>query len=187
MDAAPRDARAAAQDDEETVDPRHPLRHRLRSSGYRVTPQRQFVLEAVVQLGHATPDAIAAAVAAKVPGISLSTVYRTLEVLEDIGVVRHVHLGHGAPTYHPADESDHLHLVCSSCDWVGEVPVETAAALADRLHDERGFVTDMAHFALYGTCAACAAAGVGAVDQPGPAVELPETELPADEDAREVR
>lgn len=130
----------------------------LRSSGYRVTPQRQLVLEAVVELGHGTPDTIAAAVAAKVPGISLSTVYRTLEVLEDIGAVRHAHLGHGAPTYHPADAPHHLHLVCRSCDWVGEVPVETAGPLTSQLQDERGFVTDLAHFALYGTCAACAAA-----------------------------
>src|SRR5215469_14850739 len=82
----------------------------LRASGYRVTPQRQLVLEAVTRLHHASPEEIRAEVNQTARGVNLSTVYRTLELLEQLGLVTHTHLGHGAAVYHPATEPDHLHL-----------------------------------------------------------------------------
>ena len=99
----------------------------LRSRGYRLTPQRQLVLDAVRRLGHGTPDEIAGAVQATAPSVNLSTVYRTLDLLEEVGLVTHTHLGHGAPTYHPADESDHVHLVCTDC---GDILADNVAMLA---------------------------------------------------------
>ena len=84
----------------------------LRARGYRLTPQRQLVLEAVGEIGHATPEEIASSVRRTASGLSISTVYRTLELLEDLGLVRHSHLGHGAPTYSLAAQDDHVHLVC---------------------------------------------------------------------------
>ena len=62
-------------------------------------------------------------------GVNISTVYRTLELLEELGLVTHTHLGHGAPTYHAATDEDHLHLVCRDC---GEI-IETDVAVADTL------------------------------------------------------
>ena len=73
---------------------------RLRSQGYRITPQRQLVLEAVYALRHGTPDEILAEVQRHASGVNLSTIYRALEVLEEVGLVTHAHIGHGAPTYH---------------------------------------------------------------------------------------
>jgi Fur family transcriptional regulator, ferric uptake regulator len=87
----------------------------LRARGYRLTPQRQLVLEAVATLGHATPDEIATTVRETARGVNISTVYRTLELLEDLGLVTHTHLGHGPPTYHAATDDDHVHLVCRVC------------------------------------------------------------------------
>ena len=87
----------------------------LRSRGYRVTPQRQLVLEAVKAVDHATPEEICARVRETARGVNISTVYRTLELLEELGMVTHTHLGHGAPTYHLAAEADHVHLVCRDC------------------------------------------------------------------------
>src|SRR5262249_5297297 len=84
----------------------------LRASGYRVTPHRQLVLEAVTRLEHATPEEIFTDVRHTARGINVSTVYRTLELLEQIGLVTHTHLGHGAPSYHLAAEAQHVHLVC---------------------------------------------------------------------------
>lgn len=84
----------------------------LRAKGYRVTPQRQLVLEAVKDLEHATPEEICVKVRETARGVNISTVYRTLELLEELGMVTHTHLGHGAPTYHLAAEADHVHLVC---------------------------------------------------------------------------
>jgi Fur family ferric uptake transcriptional regulator len=131
----------------------------LRSRGYRLTPQRQLVLDAVRELGHATPDEIAGAVQAKAPSVNLSTVYRTLDVLEDVGLITHTHLGHGAPTYHPADESDHVHLVCTACDDIIAVPAEAVEQLVGSLRDLNGFEVDVTHMAMHGRCAGCAGAG----------------------------
>src|SRR6266699_1336528 len=107
----------------------------LRASGYRVTPQRQLVLEAVTRLEHATPEEIYAEVKQTAVGVNLSTVYRTLELLEQIGLVTHTHLGHGAHRYHLAAD----------------------APLVRALESEYGFETDVGHLTVFGTCARCRA------------------------------
>ena len=127
----------------------------LRSRGYRLTPQRQLVLEAVGALGHATPEDIATAVRQTASGVNISTVYRTLELLEELGLVQHTHLGHGAPTYSVASDDDHVHLVCRHCGAVQEADVELLGEAVRRLADERGFTLDVGHVALFGRCAGC--------------------------------
>jgi Fur family ferric uptake transcriptional regulator len=127
----------------------------LRQRGYRLTPQRQLVLEAVDSLEHATPDAILGEVRKTASGVNISTVYRTLELLEELGLISHAHLGHGAPTYHLADRHQHLHLVCRDCKNVIEADVAVAAGLTTELRQQFGFDTDMKHFAIFGRCADC--------------------------------
>ncbi len=129
--------------------------HELREKGLRLTPQRELVLNAVRQLGHATPEDVAAKIHLTHPGINLSTVYRNLETLENVGLVQHTHLGHGGATYHAAEELTHLHLVCENCGSVGDAPIEAAANFVNTLSDDYGFKTDVTHFAIYGTCADC--------------------------------
>src|SRR5919112_1031921 len=127
----------------------------LRSRGYRLTPQRQLVLEAVGEIGHATPEEIAAAVRKTASGVNISTVYRTLELLEELGLVQHTHLGHGAPTYSVASEDDHVHLVCRDCGQVDEVASDVVENVVRRLSAERGFTVDVGHFAVFGRCRSC--------------------------------
>ena len=134
---------------------------RLRERGFRITPQRQLVLEAVERLRHGTPESILAEVQLTASGVNLSTVYRTLEVLEDVGLVTHAHIGHGAPTYHAVEEEVHIHLVCDRCRDVMSVPAEIAMAFVDRLEAEYGFRTDISHLSMHGRCAACGQAGDG--------------------------
>ncbi|MER7584013.1 Fur family transcriptional regulator [Kitasatospora sp. NPDC097691] len=129
----------------------------LRERGYRLTPQRQLVLEAVDALDHATPDDILCHVRRTASGINISTVYRTLELLEELGLVSHAHLGHGAPTYHLAGRHHHLHLVCRDCEKVTETGTEIAQPLIDSLRAQHGFDTDLKHFAIFGRCADCTA------------------------------
>lgn len=131
------------------------LHDELRAQGYRLTPQRQLVLEAVTRLGHATPEEIAEAVRATASGVNISTVYRTLELLEQLGLVTHTHLGHGAPTYHSADDADHVHLVCRECGGVVETTPDVVGAVVDRLAAEEGFAADVRHLAIFGTCRGC--------------------------------
>ena len=131
------------------------LTQELRERGYRLTPQRQLVLQAVTTLRHGTPDEICVEVRRTAAGVNISTVYRTLELLEALGLVTHTHLGHGPPTYHAASDDDHLHLVCRDCGQVTETDVVLAADFIARLAEERGFETDVRHFAIFGRCAAC--------------------------------
>jgi Fur family ferric uptake transcriptional regulator len=128
----------------------------LRERGLRMTPQRQQVLTAVDALGHATAEQVCAHVQASSPSFSLSTVYRTLDLLEEIGLVTHAHLDHQAPTYHSTHTHEHLHAVCRVCGRVQEVDASHGRALARGLEREAGFVTDVRHLAVHGTCRGCA-------------------------------
>jgi Fur family transcriptional regulator, ferric uptake regulator len=130
------------------------LRSELHQRGLRMTPQRQLVLDAVRALGHATPEQICARVQETAPAVNITTVYRTLDLLERIGVVRHTHLGHGAPSY-SEQEHQHVHLVCHGCGTVSEVPTDLMDGLAARLRADEGFELDVTHVALSGRCASC--------------------------------
>jgi Fur family transcriptional regulator, ferric uptake regulator len=135
--------------------PRRTWDEELRSRGYRVTPQRQLVLEAVAKLGHATPEEIAASVQETARGVNISTIYRTLELLDNLGLVTHTHLNHGAPTYHLASDADHVHLVCQDCGRVSEVSPDAIRPLITALDEGHGFETDVAHLTVFGRCSDC--------------------------------
>jgi Fur family ferric uptake transcriptional regulator len=136
------------------AEPARSLRHTLHQRGLRMTPQRQLVLDAVRDLGHATPEQICARVQDAAPAVNITTVYRTLDLLERLGLVRHTHLGHGAPSY-SEQEHQHVHLVCHGCGEVFEAPTDLMDDLTDRLQAESGFMLDATHVALSGRCRAC--------------------------------
>jgi len=131
------------------------LKDELRARGYRLTPQRQLVLTAVGELGHATPEAVHAWVTDRASGVNISTVYRTLELLEGLGLVKHAHLSHGAPTYHAADAPEHIHLICRDCGKVTEADPGVVAQMIDALEKSRGFVADVGHLTIFGACEDC--------------------------------
>lgn len=131
-------------------------RAELRARGLRLTPQRRLVLEAVETLRHATPEEIHAEVRRQGATVDLSTVYRNLEVLEELGAIRHTHLTDRAPTYHAVTDHDHFHLVCRACGQVTSVPLAEVEPLGEQLRRTRGFVADLGHLALFGRCADCA-------------------------------
>jgi Fur family transcriptional regulator, ferric uptake regulator len=135
--------------------PAYSLADQLRSRGLRLTAQRQLVLQAVRALGHATPDQVHDEVAKTAAGVNITTVYRTLELLEELGLVTHAHLSHGAPTFHAVEEDQHAHLVCRVCEGITEVPSDLLAPLAETLRNERSFHIDIAHVALFGVCGSC--------------------------------
>lgn len=123
-----------------------------------MTAPRQLVLDAVRELEHATPEQVHGAVCQVAAGVNITTVYRTLELLEELGLVTHTHLSHGAPTYHAADDNQHVHLVCRLCGGIQELPPELLQPLASTLREQRGFLVDIGHVALFGRCGACAEA-----------------------------
>jgi len=128
---------------------------RLRASGHRLTPQRELVLAAVEKLGHATPDEVYAEVRQHSESINLSTIYRTLELLNELGLIRHAHLSDRAPTYHSATGHEHAHFVCRACKKtisVGRGEMEQALGPLAARH---GFAPDYGHLTVFGTCAEC--------------------------------
>jgi len=135
------------------------LASELRPRGLRLTAQRQLVLEAVHALGHATPDQVHGQVAKTAAGVNITTIYRTLELLEELGLITHAHLSHGAPTYHAVGEDQHVHLVCRACGAVAEVSPDLLLPVAETLLEERAFRVDIGHVALFGICRECGDCG----------------------------
>jgi Fur family ferric uptake transcriptional regulator len=127
----------------------------LCEKGYRLTPQRELILNAVDTLGHATPDEVLAEVRTHSDAVNVSTVYRTLEVLEGLGLVRHAHLSDRAPTYHSVSDHEHFHLVCRNCGRVVSVGPGMLASLTERLRDEQNFAVDVGHLTVFGACVEC--------------------------------
>lgn len=131
------------------------LVERLRAGGVRITAPRRMVLAALVESGsHVTAEELHQRVRRTHPDVSPSSIYRTMELLADHGVVQHVHLGHGPAQYHLADDH-HAHLVCNDCGAIVELEESVSAPFAARVDRDLGFRLDLGHFALTGRCSAC--------------------------------
>ena len=131
----------------------------LRSKGLRMTPQRRAIVTEVLRTnGHISPSAIARTVQGEMPGVNASTVYRTLTLLEEVGVLSHSHLEAGAE-YHKAEEAEHVHLTCAHCGKDDPLSMREAESLHDLIRRHHGFEADLTHFAITGLCSTCADAG----------------------------
>ncbi len=134
----------------------------LKARGYRLTLQRRAILAAVERATHhTTAEQVAARVADRFPGIDPSTVYRTLELLEDNGLVTHTHFDDGVTRWHLASEQAHQHLVCRSCGEEQELTLAPLRPLAKHIRERFGFEPDLAHFAIAGICAGCRDSMIG--------------------------
>ena len=132
-----------------------PILGMLRAQGGRVTSSRRAILETFLGIGgHVTAETLTARVQLSQPDVHESTVYRFLDELERLGVVDHVHLGHGPAVYHLASDAHH-HLVCDRCGIVVEVPEAVFADLRSRLESDFGFALQPRHFAVTGRCRSC--------------------------------
>lgn len=127
----------------------------LRARGGRVTTARRQLLEVLFESSaHRTAEDLAAQVQGRTPDVHISTIYRNLDELERLGVVVHVHLGHGPATYHLAAVA-HNHLVCERCGTAIEAPDELFRSLAADAQASFGFRIDPRHFAVLGRCKDC--------------------------------
>jgi Fur family ferric uptake transcriptional regulator len=128
----------------------------LRRRGYRITAQRQAIVERVAGArGHIAPEALGRAL----DRVDRSTVYRTLDLLERLGFLAHHHDATGI-AYHHAGDHDHVHLACLACDHVGELEDRSIAdELVRKLEQTQGFRANLGHSTIFGVCGGCAAAG----------------------------
>jgi Fur family ferric uptake transcriptional regulator len=129
---------------------------KLAERGYRLTPQRLMTIAAIEQSdGHISAEEIYAQVMAKYPHVNISTVYRTLELLKQLGLVTDTDFGEGRARYHPVGKGHHHHLVCQECGAVVDLDEIVLAPLKDALLREYGFSADLRHLAIFGRCAKC--------------------------------
>ena len=129
----------------------------LRQRGLRMTPQRRAIVAEIMRTqGHISPAALARRVQGDMPGVNASTIYRTLTLLEEVGVLAHAHLESGAE-YHKAEEAGHVHLTCSNCGAEDDLSMTEAQALVRVIEQHRGFQPDLTHFAIGGLCSDCRA------------------------------
>lgn len=129
---------------------------RLREHGYRVTPQRLIILDAICQVGgHATYGQIHERVRAVDPGIDPSTIYRTLEVLCDAGLVVSAEIDADGKRYEIAERTPHHHLVCRRCGALQDLEHAILAPLLEQISEKFGFCVQSDHVVLHGLCAHC--------------------------------
>ena len=128
----------------------------LRRSGQRLTPQRMMVLSALAQQGgHVTAETLLELVKPDYPYINLSTIYRTLDMLVELGLVAETDLGSGVRQFELLGSHPHHHLVCQRCGTTIEVGDETLQPLRERLQTLYDFEPRMDHFAIFGICPHC--------------------------------
>jgi Fur family ferric uptake transcriptional regulator len=132
------------------------VRERLRERGLRWTPQRRVLIEVLSRSGgHVTGAEVVDRCRAVDPATTPSTVYRTLDVLEELGIVRHAHGAGGREEFHVLPEADHGHLHCLACGETWEIDAGEAAVLVTALRADRGFTVELSHLSVSGRCGPC--------------------------------
>jgi len=134
---------------------------RLREGGQRMTPQRLLIIELLHTQGaggmHVTADELLTAALQRYPYLNVSTIYRNLELLRDIGVVTETDLGDGRRHFSLLLDEKHHHLVCLQCGHVEDAEDELFEALRDDLMARHGFDARIDHMAVFGLCRICRA------------------------------
>ena len=139
-----------------TVEIQHSMTDELSHQGYRMTPQRLMIVSAIENSeNHISAEDIYAQVVAKYPNVNVSTVYRTLELLEQLGLVTKTEMGVGRIMYHPLEKGHHHHLVCRECGNVIDLDESALTPLKETLLRDYRFIDDLRHLGILGLCTNC--------------------------------
>lgn len=129
----------------------------MQARGLRWTPQRRLLLNVLARSeGHVTAGELLERCRETDPQTTPSTVYRTLDVLEKIGLVRHAHAADGHEEFHVLPEAEHGHLTCARCGRTWEIDSSEAAPIVGELARTRRFTVDLSHLSVAGVCGDCA-------------------------------
>ena len=132
------------------------VRERLRERGLRWTPQRRTLIEVLSRAdGHLTGAELVDRCREVDPETIPSTVYRTLDVLEELGLIRHSHGADGREEFHVLPAAMHGHLHCNDCHTTWDIETDEAASLVRTLERKRSFAVDVSHLSIGGRCADC--------------------------------
>jgi Fe2+ or Zn2+ uptake regulation protein len=132
-----------------------PHTDKLRSQGYRLTPQRLAILSILENAGsHLTPQEIFEQAQQALPGMTEPTVYRTLSFLSEQGLVLAAHVGSGQLVYEIAGH-DHHHLICRACGNTQEIDHTLLLSLYEQFQTSTGYQIDSVHVTFFGLCPGC--------------------------------
>ena len=127
----------------------------LKEKGLKLTPQRMLIVEIIHDAkGHLTAEEIIKNIRSKMPGINKSTVYRTLDLLEESGCVYKSEMGNES-IYHHAEEGHHHHLVCRQCGNTINCNEDIFTPLKKMLREKHNFLVDFEHMVMSGLCGEC--------------------------------
>jgi Fe2+ or Zn2+ uptake regulation protein len=134
-----------------------PLLDRLRIRGWRITPQRRAVVQALAgEHVHHTADQVHASARVLVPEVSLATVYNTLNELVSMGEISAINVGDGSTRYDPKVGPDHHHLICDGCGRIYDIEPSGLDGLALPSAQHHGMRIDSVEVVFRGHCADCA-------------------------------
>jgi Fur family ferric uptake transcriptional regulator len=129
---------------------------RARQYGLRITRQRAIILQALCELeAHACAENVYDRVTLHRRDVDLSTVYRTLETLHNMGIVSRTDLGRGCAEYEIVGEQPHHHLICRRCGCMIELDDAYLVPVAENIRQDFDFVPVSSHFAIFGICQSC--------------------------------
>ena len=132
----------------------------LREEGLRFSASRRTVLEGLLLAeGPVSAEYLADGLEGRTSPCDLPSTYRNLELFERLGMVRHVHIGHGPGLYALAGAGEHTYLVCEQCKRLSRLPIDEVERIRARIDETTGFEAHFTHFPILGLCASCAGNG----------------------------
>ncbi len=134
----------------------HTLLQSLRNMGFRITPQREMIVEAIAHTdGHASAEEVYAQVKERTNSVNLATVYRTLDLLVEKGMASRADLWDGRVVYATMQHGPHIHLICRRCEGIFLADHSLVDALGEKLSEQYNFSADLQHLSIVGLCAEC--------------------------------
>lgn len=139
----------------------HTYLKKLRDQGYRITPQREMIVQIIAHCGkHMTAEEVMENVRKQTNSINIATVYRTLDMLVENGLASRFDLGNGKTAYATGQHGPHIHLVCKQCGSVTEISEEDFSPFLNKIEELHDFDCHPYHFSVHGVCKACKSSGV---------------------------
>ena len=134
----------------------HTILNELRERGYRITPQRELIIQAIAHSSlHITAEEISDKLQEHTAAINIATVYRTLDLLWQEGFACRNDLSEGKVVYATYEHGAHIHLVCRKCDQVIDADISMLNSIGEDLYQEYQFQSDLSHFSIFGICDEC--------------------------------
>jgi len=128
----------------------------LREKGYRITPQREMIVQAIARSGcHMTAEEVLAEVRQHTQTVNLATIYRNLDLLVSEGLATRIDIGKNRVVYATLEHGPHIHLVCRNCGKITDADPQLLAPIAEQLQREHAFSADPNHISIYGLCEQC--------------------------------